>query len=117
MSDHVETNTSIDVGIMQINSFHFERLKKQGINSPHQTLINHPCTSIKVGAEILAGFIARHGHTWNAVGAYNAGSAPNRVKLREHYVAKVWREYVFLIQDRTLAYRQMHAAFPSHAVS
>jgi soluble lytic murein transglycosylase-like protein len=76
---------------MQINSTHLPRLMKAGIT--RERLLAEPCTTVKTGAEILAGFVKRHGYTWNAVGAYNAGSAPGRVTQRKAYVTKVWRTY------------------------
>jgi len=44
-----------------------------------------------VGAWILAGNIARFGYTWNAVGAYNAGTGDTEMirMRREAYAHKV----------------------------
>jgi soluble lytic murein transglycosylase-like protein len=92
-------NGTYDVGLMQINSTHLPRLRKVGITK--RQLIDEPCTSIDTGASILAGFIARHGYTWNAVGAYNAGSASSRASERKAYATKVWRAYRRLTTDRT----------------
>ncbi|AOK52635.1 lytic transglycosylase [Burkholderia stagnalis] len=91
-------NGTYDIGLMQINSSHLPRLIKAGVT--HKRLIDEPCTSIDTGASILAGFIDRHGYTWNAVGAYNAGSAPKREPARKAYATKVWREYRALTSDR-----------------
>ncbi|MBR8333300.1 lytic transglycosylase domain-containing protein [Burkholderia ambifaria] len=91
-------NGTYDIGLMQINSSHLPRLVKVGVT--HKRLINEPCTSIDTGAAILAGFIAHHGYTWNAVGAYNAGSSTKRVPARKAYATKVWREYRALTSDR-----------------
>jgi soluble lytic murein transglycosylase-like protein len=91
-------NGTYDIGLMQINSSHLPRLVKAGVT--HKRLIDEPCTSIDTGASILAGFIDRHGYTWNAVGAYNAGSSPKREPARKAYATKVWREYHALTSNR-----------------
>lgn len=79
-------NGSEDIGVMQINSSWLPVLGRYGIQRHH---LDDPCTNVHVGAWVLAGNIARYGHTWRAVGAYNARS---HVK-RERYVAQVWRRY------------------------
>ena len=91
-------NGTYDIGLMQINSSHLPRLIKTGVT--HKRLISEPCTSIDAGASILAGFIERHGYTWNAVGAYNAGSSAKREPVRKSYATKVWREYQTLTSNR-----------------
>lgn len=91
-------NGTYDIGLMQINSSHLPRLVKVGVT--HKRLIDEPCTSIDTGASILAEFIGRHGYTWNAVGAYNAGSSPKRAPARKAYATKVWREYHKLTSNR-----------------
>lgn len=78
---------SEDIGTMQINSSWLPVLGRYGIQRRH---LFDPCTNVHVGAWVLAGNIARYGHTWRAVGAYNAKSHAKR----EGYVAKVWRRYM-----------------------
>ncbi|MCW8277098.1 transglycosylase SLT domain-containing protein [Pseudomonas sp. PCH199] len=80
-----------DIGLMQINSSHLLRLKTQGISE--QRLLADPCLSVEVGASVLAGFIARYGYNWTAVGAYNAGNSPHRQAARLRYARKVWQRY------------------------
>jgi soluble lytic murein transglycosylase-like protein len=82
---------TVDIGLMQINSTHLPELMKVGMT--RQRLIQEPCSAIHAGAEILAGFIGRYGYTWEAVGAYNAGTAPERESLRQAYASKVWAVY------------------------
>lgn len=82
---------SYDVGLMQINSRHFSRLATYGITE--KKLLKEPCTSVMVGAWILAEFIQRMGYNWNAVGAYNAGARSDRQNLRDIYITKVAHHY------------------------
>lgn len=97
-----------DIGLMQINSIHLPGLAKRGIT--RQRLLDEPCLSIDVGAEILAGFVKRYGYTWRAVGAYNAGGAANREAARKRYVSRVWQHYLQLSQARDARYRQSQHA-------
>ncbi|QRX85114.1 transglycosylase SLT domain-containing protein [Glaciimonas sp. PAMC28666] len=82
---------SYDVGLMQINKLHFPRLAPLGITE--KRLIAEPCTSVMVGAWILAEFVQRVGYNWNAVGAYNAGTGRNRKAARGRYIKKVAGQY------------------------
>lgn len=96
---------STDVGLMQINSIHFDALRKFRISQTD--LLNDPCQSVMSGAWILAGQIQRFGYTWDAVGAYNAGAAntPKRRALRQQYIKKVAPQYARLkrLRSRTLS--------------
>lgn len=87
MAINRNSNGSEDIGLMQINSFWLPKLEEYGIT--RQDLFD-PCVSIDVGAWILADNIARHGYSWEAVGAYNAASQDKRLK----YARKVALELV-----------------------
>jgi len=84
---------SIDVGLMQINSFWFPPLKEMGINKND---LFEPCLNIHVGAWILAQSIQSFGNTWEAVGAYNAGTGKNEKanKQRKVYAERVYKRFV-----------------------
>lgn len=86
-------NGTTDVGLMQINSQHFNQLKKYRITP--RLLINNPCQNIMTGAWVLAGQMRVFGYSWDAVGAYNAGNARDRkTKIaRMRYSQKVARVY------------------------
>jgi soluble lytic murein transglycosylase-like protein len=75
-------NGSFDIGLMQINSSWFPKLKSMGIE---RSDLLDSCTSIYVGAWILSHNIKSHGNTWRAVGAYNARTPVKQVV----YVKKV----------------------------
>lgn len=82
---------SWDIGLMQINSRWLPQIEAAGI--PAAALYD-PCTSVWVGAWVLAGNIARYGYGWDAVGAYNAGTAATTAARdrRERYAHRVHRE-------------------------
>ncbi|WP_244137491.1 MULTISPECIES: lytic transglycosylase domain-containing protein [Burkholderia] len=88
---------SRDIGLMQVNSIHLPQLARFGIL---EAQLIEPCTSVIVGAWVLAAAVRRFGYTWQAVGAYNAGYAADRDSLRERYAMKVWRYYGQLCEQR-----------------
>lgn len=66
---HFARTGSVDLGLMQINSQWLPVLARHGITRER---LFEPCTSVTVGAWILADLFARYGVTWEAIGAYNA---------------------------------------------
>jgi soluble lytic murein transglycosylase-like protein len=82
------TDGSSDLGLMQINTRWLPLLQRTGI-APES--LYDPCTSIWIGAWVLAGNFARYGYVWSAVGAYNAGTVdtPAAERRRLAYARKV----------------------------
>jgi hypothetical protein len=68
-TSHERRTGSVDLGLMQINSSWLPMLARHGVTRER---LFDACTSIHVAAWILADLFARHGVTWDAVGAYNA---------------------------------------------
>ncbi|MCG8437935.1 MAG: lytic transglycosylase domain-containing protein [Pseudomonadales bacterium] len=83
---------SKDVGLLQINSFWFDALSEIGIS---ESALYDPCLNIHVGAWILAQNYLIYGKTWDAVGAYNAGTAKTEAahQRRQKYADSVRRIY------------------------
>ena len=86
-------NKCTDIGMMQINSIWLPTLKKFNISKSD---LYNPCTSIFVGAWIVAKNIQTFGYNIDGVGAYNS---PSNIKIRRAYGHKVFQSYKELIND------------------
>lgn len=84
----LNTNGSMDYGFMQINDFWLPELRKYHIGTAE---LMDACTSVNVGAWILAQNIQQMGYNWEAVGAYGAGTKKDKATARRKYAEKVWK--------------------------
>jgi hypothetical protein len=80
---NLNSNGTQDVGVAQINSIHFDELKKKGI-APSDLM--NGCISSYVAAWHLRKQIKAYGNTWFAVGAYHSATPC----YNRRYSALVW---------------------------
>jgi soluble lytic murein transglycosylase-like protein len=90
---NVNKNQSTDIGMMQINTIWLPTLRRFGITK-HDLL--NPCTSIFVGAWIMAQNIRNFGYNPDGIGAYNS---PGNPVIRRKYAKKVYQAYHELTHD------------------
>ena len=74
------------MGVMQIHPVHLPTLQRYKIE---QRDLYDPCTNIRVGAWVLAGFIQQYGPVWRAVGAYGVGNDRKKDAARQKYAQLV----------------------------
>ncbi|HGL4258915.1 lytic transglycosylase domain-containing protein [Burkholderia dolosa] len=84
---HKNSNGSVDVGLMQINSINFAYLKQQNITPD---MLHNAATNALAGAALLRKQIDRYGGTWRAVGAYHSTTPA----LSDAYAATVYDVYI-----------------------
>jgi lysozyme-related protein Hpa2 len=94
---HLNTNGSIDYGMMQINSVHLPALSRYGISAAD---LMNPCASIFVAAWHLHRMIAKYGYTWTAVGAYHSERPAERDRYGRSIEALVERMRMTEVADR-----------------
>lgn len=101
------SNGSLDMCFMQINSSHFTSarmgplLRSKGYTTEN---IYAPSNCAMVGTFILRQNIDRYGYNWTAVGAYNAGcggkdNTPSCIAKRSKYAHLVWGSYLKLVRQ------------------
>ena len=73
------SNGTLDVGLVQTNSIHFDDLVKKGVAPAH---LQDECVSLYVGAWMLSKKMAKHGNTWAAIGAYHSETPQHNYKYQ-----------------------------------
>lgn len=81
---HLNPDGTTDIGLMQINSRWLATLSRFGIS---RMGLYDRCTNAYIGAWILSQNIHNLGLTWDAIGAYNAGTHAKRIS----YARRVYR--------------------------
>lgn len=80
---NVNKNKTLDVGIMQINSIHFNELKLHGVSE--KELREDSCANIFSGSWILNKVIQDNGYTWEGIGTYHSKTP----RYRNVYASKI----------------------------
>jgi len=80
---NINKNKTQDVGIMQINSIHFNTLKSYGVSE--KELRENSCSNVFSGSWILNQVIQNNGYSWEGIGKYHS-KIPY---YRDRYVSKL----------------------------
>ncbi len=85
------TDGSVDVGVMQINSIHFQKFQaKYGVKP--SWLVYGNCMSMYAAAYILRNEINRTGDFWMGVGSYNSRT-PSKNHAYQVRIKEILRRY------------------------
>lgn len=79
---HRNADGSVDIGQAQINSIHFNELRRNGV-SPGA--LKNGCVNVYVAAWMLKRKMLRYGNNWRAIGAYHS-ETPH---LRDRYARNI----------------------------
>lgn len=88
------TNGTVDIGPMQINSVHLKTLEPFSITQ--NRLANDLCLNIYIGTWLLQRSIILTGDFWKGVGNYHSRTP----QLNQTYQRRVWNNYMVLQKRR-----------------
>ncbi|EDM7409253.1 lytic transglycosylase [Salmonella enterica subsp. enterica serovar Sandiego] len=91
---------SEDVCGMQVNSYHYNKLKK--FNITRERLLKDPCICVYSGAWVLAHNFQSYGKNWDSVGMYNTGPRDTMIKKRRAYASEIKNIYRILLARKTI---------------
>lgn len=92
------TNNTVDVGVMQINSVHFKSFNAIGVSE--EDLRNNSCANVFAGTWILKQSIQRYGYSWDSIGRYHS-STP---EYQNSYVNKI----INIIVNKRVVIESLH---------
>lgn len=69
---NINKNGTVDIGLMQINTIHLQRLKKVGVT---KEALKDPEVNIYVAALLLSSHIRKRGYNLDAIGCYHSGNS------------------------------------------
>lgn len=70
------SNGTMDIGLMQINSIWLPQLSAYGYTA--ERLLTDACANVMAGAWILSQQVRRYGNTWDAIGRYHSATPGRR---------------------------------------
>ncbi len=94
----VNSNGSIDFGLMGVNSIHLspdEPLSRAGMT---REMLLDPCTNVMTGAYLLRRKISKFGNTWTAIGAYHSTKDVHNA----NYQLRIWRTLQGMLRQASL---------------
>ena len=83
------SNGTVDIGLMQINSMWKKWLPEAGITKEK---LKDPDFNIKVAYMIVSKIIEKHGYTWDSIGRYHSGTP----KFKERWLNKMKQNVSYL---------------------
>ena len=85
------SNNTVDLGLMGINTIHLQELGRYGITAE---MLLDPCQNVMAGAFLLKKRVNEYGYTWRAVGAYHSRTPD----INERYQLAVYTKWIDLVK-------------------